>query len=81
MPRGISRRQSRRRPWPRQKQVDEVLELMRRAKGATLNEIMAATDWQRHSVRGFIGEAVGKKLGLKVESTRREDEEHICRIA
>lgn len=56
-----------------------VLELMRRAKGATLTEIMAATDWQR-SVRGFISGAFGKKIGIKVESTRRDDGERVYRI-
>src|SRR6185437_3529916 len=32
----------------------EVIALMRRAKGATLPEIMATTGWQRHTVRGFV---------------------------
>jgi hypothetical protein len=31
----------------------EVIALMKRAKGATLAEIMAATKWQTHTVRGF----------------------------
>jgi hypothetical protein len=32
----------------------EVLTLMRRAKGVTLAEIMKATGWQKHTVRGFV---------------------------
>ena len=58
-----------------------VLDLLRRPKGATLAEIMAATDWQAHSVRGFISGALGKKMGLTVASERREDGERVYSIA
>ena len=45
-----------------------VLELLRRPEGATLQEIMSATQWLAHSVRGFLSGALGKKMGLPVES-------------
>ena len=47
-----------------------VLEMLRRKEGATLAEIMAQTDWQRHSVRGFLSGSIGKRMGLKVDSTK-----------
>jgi hypothetical protein len=57
-----------------------VLDLLRRPKGATLAELMATTKWQAHSVRGFLSGAVGKKMGLKLESTREENGERRYRI-
>ena len=58
----------------------EVIELMRRKSGATLAEIVKKTDWQSHTVRGFVSGTLIKKLGLKVDSFRTEDKERAYRI-
>jgi len=58
----------------------EVVELLRRKQGATLAEVMKATGWQAHSVRGFISGTITKKLGLTVESSRSESKERTYRI-
>ena len=42
---------------------------------------MSATGWQAHSVRGFISGSLGKKMGLTVDSFKREDGERGYRIA
>jgi hypothetical protein len=57
-----------------------VLDLLKRAEGATLKEIMSATAWQAHSVRGFISGSLGKKMGLKIESEKRADGERVYRL-
>ena len=46
--------------------AEQVLELMKRKEGATLVEIAKATDWQNHSIRGFVSGHVIKKLGFIV---------------
>jgi hypothetical protein len=57
----------------------KILEMIRRAKGATLAEIMKATDWQAHSVRGFISTA-GKKHGIDIESSKNEAGDRVYSI-
>ena len=46
-----------------------VIALMKRAKGATLAEIMAVTKWQANTVRGFVS-ILGSKGGEKIESSK-----------
>jgi hypothetical protein len=58
-----------------------VLDMLKRAGGATLQEIMAATVWQAHSVRGFLSGSLGKKMGLAIESTKRDDGQRVYHVA
>jgi len=58
----------------------KILALIRRPKGAILAELTKLTGWQNHSIRGFLSGAVGKKMGLTVESTKREDGERVYSI-
>ena len=46
--------------------------MLRRPEGVTVDEVMAATGWQPHTVRGVFSGALKKKLGLIVTSTREE---------
>jgi hypothetical protein len=57
-----------------------VLELLRRPEGATLQEIMSVTGWMAHSVRGFLSGALGKKMGLTVESLKTTEGARTYRI-
>ena len=51
----------------------EVIAMMKRAKGARLAEIMEATGWQAHAVRGFVS-ILGSKGGEKIESSKNAGE-------
>lgn len=59
---------------------DAVLKLLSRPDGSTIDEIMAATDWQAHSVRGFLSGTVKKQLGIDVMSERVDGEPRRYRI-
>ncbi|MGH9647231.1 MAG: DUF3489 domain-containing protein [Bryobacteraceae bacterium] len=43
-------------------------------------ELMQATGWQPHSVRGFLSGTLRKKMSLKVGSVQREDGERVYSI-
>jgi hypothetical protein len=52
-----------------------ILDLLKRPDGATLAELMKATEWQAHSVRGFLSGSLRKKLGLTIASSKGADGE------
>jgi len=52
---------------------DRCLDLLAHRDGADLSELVAATDWQQHSVRGFLSGVVKKKFGLTLHVSSDED--------
>jgi hypothetical protein len=59
----------------------KILDLLKRPGGATLKELTKTTGWQPHSVRGFLSGAVGKKMGISVESFKGPDGRRGYRIS
>ena len=57
-----------------------LIDLLRRAEGATIEEAIEATGWQAHSIRGAISGALKKKVGLDVTSERIEGRGRVYRI-
>jgi hypothetical protein len=58
----------------------KLITLLRRPGGATLADLVKATGWQRHTVRGVISGALKKKLGLAVASEKAEGEDRVYRL-
>jgi hypothetical protein len=58
----------------------DIIRLLERAKGATLAELITATGWQPHSVRGFISGTLGKRLKMKIDSFRTEKGDRAYRV-
>lgn len=58
----------------------QVIATMKRPKGTTLAQIMEATGWQKHTVRGFVS-LLGSKGGEKIESAKNPAGERCYRIA
>jgi hypothetical protein len=59
---------------------DRVLELLSQRNGASIPEMMDATGWQQHSVRGFLAGTVKKKHGFTLTSSKAEGELRRYRI-
>ncbi len=56
-----------------------IIAMLRTSAGATIASLVTATDWQQHSVRGFLAGVVRKKLGLNLVS-EQTDKGRVYRI-
>ena len=59
---------------------DDVIALLSASEGVTLLQLMAATGWQKPSVRGFLS-TLNKKMGLKIQSSKSAEGERVYRIS
>ena len=49
-----------------------LIDLLKRPDGATIDEIVAATEWQSHTARGAMSGTLKKRLGLTITSQKEE---------
>ncbi len=52
---------------------ERMLTLLSQPTGASIQEMMQATGWQQHSVRGFLAGTVKRKLGFSLTSLKPDD--------
>ncbi len=57
-----------------------VIGLLQRPEGATIAQIMEATGWQQHTVRGTLAGTLKKRLGLSIESSKEAGGQRVYRI-
>lgn len=58
----------------------KILALLERPGGVPLKALMKATDWQAHSIRGFLSGTVRKKMKLTVRSVKGKDGQRVYSI-
>ncbi len=57
-----------------------LIEMLKRPEGATIQQVVDATGWLPHTVRGAIAGALKKKLGLNVVSKKIDGLGRVYRI-
>lgn len=57
-----------------------IIAMLQRPEGATVAEMVEATSWQAHTVRGSISGALKKKLGLPVAAEKVEGRGTVYRL-
>ena len=60
--------------------TSKILNLLQRPNGASLAELVKATGWQPHSVRGFLSGVLKKKMALKIRSSARDNGDRAYRL-
>lgn len=61
--------------------LELLIALLSRPNGATIGEMMTATGWQQHSIRGFLAGTVKKKMGFALTSSKADGDIRRYRIA
>ena len=59
----------------------QVIAMLKRPEGATIEQICEVTQWQAHTVRGTFAGAFKKKLGLEITSTKEAGGQRVYRVA
>ena len=64
----------------RESKKEQLLALLRQPDGVSLDSLVSATGWQKHSIRGFLSGAVRRTMGLKLVSSKDTSGTRVYRI-
>ncbi|MGE0252135.1 MAG: DUF3489 domain-containing protein [Dongiaceae bacterium] len=68
-------------PIRKDTKLEAVIQLLSRPEGATIEDMVAATGWQKHTIRSALSHALAKKRGYEIVSDKPKDEQRIYKIA
>jgi hypothetical protein len=66
---------------PKESKLSLVIKLLTRTEGATIDDMTAATSWQKHTVRAALSHALAKKRGYKIVSEKSQGGKRTYKIA
>lgn len=68
-------------PVRKDSKLQTVIQLLSRPEGATIDDMVAATGWQKHTIRSALSNALAKKRGYEIVSDKPKDGLRIYKIA
>ena len=68
-------------PIRKDTKLEAVIQLLSRPEGATIDDMVAATGWQKHTIRSALSHALAKKRGYEIVSDKPKDGLRIYKIA
>jgi hypothetical protein len=68
-------------PVRKESKLEAVIQLISRPEGATIEDMVAATGWQKHTIRSALSHALAKKRGYEIVSDKPKGEQRIYKIA
>ena len=71
-------------PAPKPQRVTKeqiMIEMLSRPEGATIEELVEATNWLSHTCRGAMSGALKKKLGLTITSEKEDQRGRVYRLS
>ena len=68
-------------PVRKDSKLQTIIQLLSRPEGATIDDMVAATGWQKHTIRSALSHALAKKRGYEIVSDKPKDGLRIYKIA
>ncbi len=67
-------------PVKRETKLSVLIALLERPEGANLEDMIAATGWQKHTIRSALSHALAKKRGYQIVSEKTDNAARIYKI-